>query len=139
MSDSLSRSRWWATPCPAQPAVLIRSLKRFIISASWEMSSMSATSDTQRRSVFFRWEEFCVPPQDVVPGYFLWMMAGESAVSWGMDSAVGLCFAGTVRQSITRALADRGHTRQQEVPYRVILSMKRQLFVLAGNRPHRRL
>ncbi len=31
---------------------------------------------------------------------------------------VSLCFAGTVRQSITRALADRGHTRQQEVPYR---------------------
>ncbi|KTF91771.1 hypothetical protein cypCar_00024637, partial [Cyprinus carpio] len=77
----------------SMPAVLIRSLKRFIISESWEMSSMSATSDTQRRSVFFRWEEFCVPLQDVVPGCFLWMMAGESAVSWGMDLAVGDCKA----------------------------------------------
>lgn len=82
---------------------------------------MSVTSDMQQRSVFFRWEEFCAPLLDVALAYFLWMMSEESAVSYTVDWAVGLCFAETVRKNITREAADRRWPQQREIPFRVIL------------------
>lgn len=82
---------------------------------------MSVTSGMQHRSVFFKWEEFCAPPLDVGLAYFLWMMSEESAVSNAMDSAVGLCFAETVRKNIMKEAADRRWPQQREIPFRVIL------------------